>query len=109
MATKFCALYQRKKGRDLFDLVITSKLFPNIDHKNIVRVAGQYFNYDNIKLTRALFEENMAAKLSDNAFTQDTTPLLPDDKNIFDASKDFSQFSKNYIALLPGDPWKGKR
>lgn len=75
LGTKLRALYQRRKGRDLFDLAVA------LDHKDarpdeIVRTFQAYMKHGGHKVSRAEFEENLAAKLTDRDFIADTGPLL---------------------------------
>jgi len=76
LATKLRALYQRKKGRDLFDLVIILKKFPELDIGKMLQSFHQYMAFDQTKVSRAEFEANLAGKLNDDAFVNDIFPLL---------------------------------
>ncbi len=75
LATKLRALYQRRKGRDLFDLWYASergKIVPG----EIVRLFGVYFGSSGLAVpSRASFEHNLAAKGSSGVFTE-VAPLL---------------------------------
>ncbi|MCC7385068.1 MAG: hypothetical protein IT384_24695 [Deltaproteobacteria bacterium] len=58
------------------------------------------------KVTRAIFEQNLAAKKGDALFTADMTPLLAQGQTwSFDSA--FDRVWKQLIARLPGEPWKG--
>ena len=46
LGTKLRALYQRKKGRDLFDIAISLKAFPKISKKTIVICFQKYMDHD---------------------------------------------------------------
>lgn len=75
LGTKLRALYQRKKGRDLFDLAIA------LDHQeaNPEKVIASFYTYmehGGHEVTRTQFQENIAAKLHDKNFTSDIGPLL---------------------------------
>ena len=75
LGTKLRALYQRKKGRDLFDLAIA------LDNRaaNPEEVVASFYTYmehGGHKVTRTQFQENIAAKLNDKNFTSDIGPLL---------------------------------
>ena len=76
LGTKLRALYQRRKGRDLFDLVAShnSSSFLNWDH--IIKCFNFYMEKEGKRITRAEFEENMYYKLQDPFFLNDITPLL---------------------------------
>ena len=61
MGTKFKALYQRRKGRDLFDLwLVLDKGLINID--KVLHAFDQYCTHDQCQVTRALFEKNLDEK-----------------------------------------------
>lgn len=61
---------------------------------------------EDAKVTRAMFEQNLAAKKNDAIFTADMTPLLAhgEEWNFDDA---FYRVWNALVARLPGDPWKG--
>jgi len=69
------ALYQRKQGRDLFDLA-TALQRTDVAPERIVAAFLEYMKHGGHKVTRAQFEKNIAAKLLDPAFTADIGPLL---------------------------------
>ncbi|MDQ2995149.1 MAG: nucleotidyl transferase AbiEii/AbiGii toxin family protein [Pseudomonadota bacterium] len=75
LATKLRALYQRSKGRDLFDLWLAiNQLECNID--NIIHIFLEYMKREGAIITRKLFEQNLELKLRDNVFVNDLGPLL---------------------------------
>ena len=76
LATKLRALYQRKKGRDLFDLSCALKLFPDIEVQNIMKCFKEYMLFDKNKVSRKEFETCLNAKLQDPTFINDIKPLL---------------------------------
>ncbi len=105
LGTKLRALYQRKKGRDLYDLwrvLDTEKL----NHESVIECFQRYIAHGGQKVTRAQFEENIANKMQDTAFLEDVVPLLPTEVT-YQAKTAYKLVSSRLIALLPGDPWKG--
>ena len=62
LGTKMRALYQRKKGRDLFDLwlALTEQ---DVDPDEIIHCFTQYMTFGETATTRAQFEESMAGKM----------------------------------------------
>jgi predicted nucleotidyltransferase component of viral defense system len=78
MGTKLRALYQRNKGRDLFDLwLVLTSLDP--DERAIVSAFHHYMGPD--AFTFPELSLNLSAKLDDRDFTADLNPLvrnLPD-------------------------------
>jgi len=77
LATKLRALYQRKQGRDLFDLA-TFLEKTDVTPERIVAAFLEYMRHEGHKITRAQFEKNIAEKLGDPDFTADIGPLLAD-------------------------------
>ena len=59
MGTKLRALYQRKKGRDLFDLWITSHQ-GSVDNNRIVECFRRYLEQTKLQVSRAEFEANLS-------------------------------------------------
>lgn len=105
LGTKLRALYQRKKGRDLFDLGLAlSERKPN--PAKIVQAFTHYMKAEGANVTRAIFEENLAGKLKDARFAADMRPLLAPGRTwrVEDAAE---RISTALMARLPGDSWKG--
>lgn len=76
LGTKLRALYQRKKGRDLFDLYYAITQL-NLDIDKIVRCFRAYIKAnENDPPTAREFELNMEEKMQDPEFTGDITALL---------------------------------
>ena len=81
LGTKLRALYQRRKGRDLFDLwkALSTQ---NLDIENIIRCYREYIKFvvDNPP-TQKEYLLNMEQKIEDEEFLGDTEMLLrPDEK-----------------------------
>jgi predicted nucleotidyltransferase component of viral defense system len=105
LGTKLRALYQRKKGRDLFDLA-TALVHGGVDSARIVETFKAYMERDGHNVTRALFEQNMHQKRTDPQFTADIGPLLASGYSWdFDAAAALVQAA--LIERLPGEPWRG--
>ncbi len=75
LATKLRALYQRKKGRDLFDLWYACRRV-DVDTVLVAALCAEYFKRDGRAVSRAEFLANLAAKENDPTFGADVTPLL---------------------------------
>ena len=75
LGTKLRALYQRKKGRDLFDLALALD-DEAADPEKIIAAFYTYMEHGEHKVTRKQFQENIAAKLNDRNFASDIGPLL---------------------------------
>lgn len=76
MATKLRALYQRRKGRDLFDIwyVADRKL---INLNQVFDIFSKYCNYNNVKITGDEFLKNLELKKNHRDFHMDMSVLLP--------------------------------
>jgi len=106
MGTKLRALYQRKKGRDLFDIEQAHndlKLNPD----QVVDCFKQYLAKEEKKVSRAQFDENLEIKKNSEKFLNDIHPLLRPGQS-YNMTTGFKLLESKYIPKLPGDPWKGK-
>ncbi|ALA59521.1 MULTISPECIES: nucleotidyl transferase AbiEii/AbiGii toxin family protein [Nitrospira] len=75
LATKLRALYQRRKGRDLFDLWIGLRM-EGVDPERIIEAFHRYMKAAGAKIRVTDFEENLAAKVASRTFNEDLRPLL---------------------------------
>jgi len=75
LATKLRALYQRKKGRDLFDLWY-GLIKGAADPVRIVRAFHHYLSIQRVEISKAQFRKNLIGKAADVHFLNDTRPLL---------------------------------
>ncbi|MEW5826133.1 MAG: nucleotidyl transferase AbiEii/AbiGii toxin family protein, partial [Candidatus Bipolaricaulota bacterium] len=75
LCTKFRALYQRKKGRDLFDLWHALEV-GHADPKTLLSCFERYMLEEGRAVTRAQFEANLARKRAEPDFRDDVEPLL---------------------------------
>ena len=106
LGTKLRALYQRKAGRDLFDLwvALTSG---KADPARIIETFLRYMEHGGHAISRALFEKNLAEKMRDPEFLTDIGPLLSDGYK-WDPEAEAPLVSSRLIERLPGEPWKGE-
>ena len=74
LATKLRALYQRRKGRDLFDLA-TGLADKRSDAARIADSFREYMEREGGPVTRAMFERNLEGKIGDAQFNADQAPL----------------------------------
>jgi predicted nucleotidyltransferase component of viral defense system len=106
LGTKVRALYQRKKGRDLFDLW-TAFRTTGIQPERVIRCFLQYMEHEDHRISRAEFEQNLIEKLNDPHFLDDIGPLVVAD-NGWDYDR-AAEFALDRLAvLIPGEPWQGK-
>lgn len=76
LATKLRALYQRRKGRDLFDLwFVFSKKLADVDR--VIQIFHKYCKNDGIAITKDVFHSNMIQKRLNIDFQVDMSVLLP--------------------------------
>lgn len=76
LGTKLRALYQRKKGRDLFDLYYALENL-EVDTDKIIECFYTYmYHEDNKAPTAREFELNLEEKMEDNEFNGDIVALL---------------------------------
>jgi predicted nucleotidyltransferase component of viral defense system len=105
LGTKLRALYQRRKGRDLYDLWIALRS-AEVDGNRIVECFEHYIDHDGANVSRAEFEANLAEKLKSKVFLEDIQLLIPADV-VYDPVTAAEKVQDELIAKLPGKPWKG--
>lgn len=106
LGTKLRALYQRRKGRDLFDMS-TALAVGAAAPERIVSAFSRYMNEGGYRVTRAAFEENLALKLEDPRFLSDIPALLATGQT-WDAQTAAAYVMDALCPLLEGDPWSGR-
>jgi len=76
IGTKLRALYQRKKGRDLFDLQKTLEN-QNLNPDNVIKCYREYISFsDGESPTKTVYLANMEEKMQEEIFLNDTQGLL---------------------------------
>lgn len=75
LATKLRALYQRKKGRDLFDLWYALNN-AHVNVEKVIEAFKHYMNEEGNVVTQKEFIENMEKKIEDAEFMGDMNGLL---------------------------------
>jgi len=104
LGTKLRALYQRKKGRDLFDLWQTAKALA-VNPETVVSCFLQYMEYEEHQIFRAEFEMNLFEKLDDPRFLDDISPLLTTGSS-WDSRAAARYVLDSLAPLMPGDAWQ---
>lgn len=103
LATKLRALFQRKKGRDLFDLGVAMDLL-EIEINTVISCFHQYMGS---KISRAQFEKNLHEKLADASFLSEMNRMLPKTSGFFSKIEHYKcEVHEKVIKALPGEPWK---
>ena len=100
LGTKLRALYQRRKGRDLFDLWLGIGR-GMVDPQRVVTCFGEYMQREGHAVSRAQFEQNLHDKESDPAFLADIRPLLRADVE-YEATTAIADIREVIIDKLPG-------
>lgn len=98
LGTKLRALYQRRKGRDLFDIYHAHHLL-HPDPAEIVKAFLFYVKAQGLEIRRSEFEANLAEKLQVVGFRSDMEPLLRPGTE-YDIEKAFELVTNQYLALL---------
>ena len=105
LGTKLRALYQRKKGRDLFDLWYAHTRAA-VDPSRVVACFERYLEHEELAVSRAEFEANLDAKTADDRFLKDIVPLLSP-RCPWDAEGAGRYVRDELLVRLRGDPWRG--
>ena len=103
LATKLRALYQRKKGRDLFDLMVGLG-DGRSDARRIVQTFRSYMDLEKRPLSRAMFEQNLDGKLRDPDFGSDMSGLLAAGRE-WDPIAAARVVTERLVSRLPGEAW----
>ncbi len=100
LATKLRALYQRRKGRDLFDLYYAGLHMNDLDYSGVAATFTEYMRQAGHEVpTRSQFMQNLEMKLHHPDFTGDTTALLRPDIE-FDYAKAFARVARDVLSHL---------
>lgn len=86
LGTKLRALYQRRKGRDLFDVALALRE-GGADPARIVEAFERYMRAEGHAVSRRQFEQNLKEKIQNPEFVEDVGPLLRVDGR-WDATQD---------------------
>lgn len=99
LATKLRALYQRKKGRDLFDLWHASSL-AKVDIDTVIDTWQTYMKKEGNSASRKKFTLNVEEKMNDDLFQGDMKSLLRPDST-YKQEHAFDFFMKHYLTKIP--------
>lgn len=101
LGTKLRALYQRRKGRDAFDLALALDRRPDLNRQTVIDCFSQYMEREGAVPTRTEFEANLEEKRANAAFMSDMHPLLHPDYGVYDPAAALDRVQREFIALLP--------
>lgn len=100
LGTKLRALYQRRKGRDLYDI---HKAFASRGNLNIEHLIKCYLEYMNFSVgsfpSQKEFIDNMELKMKDNEFLGDITALLRSGEK-YDQYLAYDNVKKSLLIML---------
>jgi predicted nucleotidyltransferase component of viral defense system len=103
LGTKMRALFQRKKGRDLFDLywALTTQSALPVSADDIVSAFQHYMREEDTHVPRAEFVAHLRSCLDDKTgFCTDMVPLLREGCD-YDARKAGLYVQNQLLTLLP--------
>lgn len=104
MGSKMRALYQRQKGRDLFDLwIVLQKL--QLDPAEVIKIFLHHMKQDKQKITRALFEKNLKEKAANIDFQREVNALIRPETN-WNFNEAYEMVLTQLISHMPGESWK---
>lgn len=96
------SLYQRKKGRDLFDLQVAFES-RKIDVDKVLECYRRYIEFVVEKQpTYKQFVQNMELKMQDPEFLGDTDILLCEGTNPFKPQEAYQLVKEQFIDKMPG-------
>lgn len=98
LGTKLRALYQRKKGRDLFDLDYALTQM-TLKETVIVDTCVAYMAAQGNRVSTREFQQNLYAKQNDREFREDTISLLRDGI-VFDIDKAVERVDQHLLQYL---------
>jgi predicted nucleotidyltransferase component of viral defense system len=100
LGTKLRALYQRRKGRDLFDLHKAFITHQNIDTNNLIKCYLEYIHFSTgAAPSKQQFIDNIEAKMKDSEFLGDTMALIRPGEN-YNQKEAYNLFTKLIDPLL---------
>ncbi len=100
LGTKLRALYQRKKGRDLYDLFKALKTNDSLSKEKIIQVFRHYMNHEVTGIPpKESFLKNLQDKMNNPEFLGDTTALLRPDET-YDPKEGFRLVKSELIEKM---------
>lgn len=104
LATKIRALYQRSKGRDLFDLLYFYHNSPTLEWKRVMQSFEEIMKNSKTPVTRAVFEKNIYEKIKKRTYLADMDVLIAPWAPKYTEEQAMQVF-KQISPLLSGEPW----
>jgi predicted nucleotidyltransferase component of viral defense system len=98
LGTKLRALYQRRKGRDLFDQWGGLEM-KGMNVGKIIEAFNRYMKFEEARITGPMFKKNLEAKMEMDIFHQDLRPLLGDSVE-YDVNQAAEVVTKRLLNIL---------
>lgn len=99
VGTKLCALYQRRKGCDLFDLYLAAS-HSDLDVENALACFEEYIAHSDKRVpTRIEYQDNLSAKMKNALFVNDMSNIIHPAVQ-YDIDKAFTVVSKTFIEKM---------
>lgn len=107
IGTKLRALFQRRKGRDLFDLYVAlTRAGDEINVDDVLNCYQRYMDFTTDHLpTYKEYVLNIEEKLQDSEFAGDTAQLI-DTSMVFNPEEAYRLVKEMLIDKLPGNRWE---
>lgn len=109
LSTKFRALLQRDKGRDVFDLGRAIDEFDGMDLEAVVKGMTHYLDMSGVVIHRAAAEEHLFSKLKTMSMLDDMRALVPASEHHLvtedSAKKAIGSILCCLVGHLPGKSW----
>ncbi len=100
LGTKLRALYQRRKGRDLFDMYKALKQIEGLDIEEVLQCYRAYMSFVvEHPPTQKLYQQNLEIKMKDDEFLGDITALIRPDE-IYDQREAFEMLTKMVLEKM---------
>jgi predicted nucleotidyltransferase component of viral defense system len=103
MGSKLRALYQRRKGRDLFDIWVAIQK-EAIQCDQVIEIFNHYCQQEGKRITRSIYEKNLYEKSLQQDFQIDVSELIVDPEE-WSFSTALELVRNELISRLPGNSW----
>jgi predicted nucleotidyltransferase component of viral defense system len=104
LTSKMRALYQRNKGRDLFDIIHFYQINPDLNWHRVMSCFETIMKASETPITRAVFEKNLINKIKSPVYLADMDILIAPWVQRY-KEEDALKLFKFITPMLPGDPW----
>lgn len=101
LGTKLRALYERRKGRDVFDLRHALDLHPDLDCQRVVDCCLAYMKREGKSLSRTEFKINLDDKRNNAEFMSDMQLLLDPDYGEYDPALAIDTIEEEFLNRFP--------